>query len=255
MKIISSFSDYYDGVSNSIGVDADDLTYVRRSLNIECGKLSVREVFDYQNSIPCSESGYGHLVSPIAIFFCGKAYSVLQYDGSIFTSYDSLYLHVKDRAFKNNSNATGLLEMFDEADRTIAIKGEKFYSNFFTYFKRLSSSSWEKVRQGKDIDHRIFREVKAPVFMITKRYFSREMSLITNPRLEHYRFGHFVDAFQAYQEIDMFLGNNMVEPIDNSINRTDELIRDSKGFDKNSFKNLSPGGRKSRREKKKKNIV
>jgi hypothetical protein len=59
---------------------------------------------------------------------------------------------------------------------------------------------------------------------------------------------HF-DPFTAFQEISMFLGNQLAETDD--AQRTtgdDRIIAQSKGFDDQSFRTASPGERKVRRK-------
>ena len=109
---------------------------------------------------------------------------------------------------------------------------------------------WEKwlkdYAEKMVLPDKVFREANSPI--VVNNYHAGK--LIINPCLKDYDFAQMVDPYTAFQEIDMFLGNNMVDQVDPRVNRTNEEIRDSKGMDKWSFRTPSPGN-KSRKQRKK----
>ena len=61
--------------------------------------------------------------------------------------------------------------------------------------------------------------------------------ILVNPELSKYEFAKIVDPYTACQEIDMYLGNVLVQDQSGDMSKiSDEDLRDSKGFDKMSFK-------------------
>ena len=72
------------------------------------------------------------------------------------------------------------------------------------------------------------------------------VTTLTNPCLDRLGFKKIVEPWQAYQELEMFLGNTLVErevmPL-----QSDVAKRDAHGFDDKSFKQVSPGKKANRR--------
>ena len=70
------------------------------------------------------------------------------------------------------------------------------------------------------------------------------MSCKINPRFADYKLQSVFDPWTAYQEIDMYLNNQLAVNMEPTLERSQELIRDSKGFDDWSFKQKGPKARK-----------
>jgi hypothetical protein len=93
-------------------------------------------------------------------------------------------------------------------------------------------------------DHTIFHQFKVPCFLYN---FGR---LITNPCLKDLQFYKVKDAYQTYQELDMYIGgvlaNTQVIPP-----MGDLTLINARGFDaKTSFRMTSPGKKYNRRNNK-----
>ena len=91
--------------------------------------------------------------------------------------------------------------------------------------------AWELVQRR--IDDTPFLTFRSPVL------WRREDELVTNPILKALQFASQVDAYAAWQELSMFLGNNLVSSVGKAPRPiSDELKAEAKGFDKKtSFRN------------------
>jgi hypothetical protein len=98
-----------------------------------------------------------------------------------------------------------------------------------------------------DLDS-VFVELNSPIFIIRRGNFcpnrgkqshvnySDYGNLIINPCLRDFGLQSSFEPFHANQEIEMYLGNQLTQRDSCDIKRTDELIRDSKGFHGMSFR-------------------
>ena len=60
--------------------------------------------------------------------------------------------------------------------------------------------------------------------------------LVINPELRLYNFVSQADPYSAYQEIERYIGNDLVQQEDPTNKISDEIKRDLKGFNDWSFK-------------------
>jgi hypothetical protein len=83
----------------------------------------------------------------------------------------------------------------------------------------------------------IFISLDTPIFIIPgKNILRKDPRIIINPNLKEYLIQKKFNPVNTYQEIDMYLSNILTCSENHDINMTDELKRDSKGFDECSFK-------------------
>ena len=219
----------------------------------------------YNNWSRRSYYGDGQLT---IVGFCGKKYILYDIDGRIYTSVTEFFESVDkgtsvdnfepidcfgDRA-KKKGRAKRLKEHRDfvafkrEQDRRV--RGLAKDSNEWSasrnnfYFTEIGWKQWqESVRNKMVIPDETHRYWKTPIIAWNNEY-------VINPCLKELGFQKIVDPYTAFQEIDMYLGNNMADQFDPTLGRTDNEIRDSHGMDKWSFRNPAPG-RKKRKQKKK----
>jgi hypothetical protein len=74
-------------------------------------------------------------------------------------------------------------------------------------------------------------------------------TIVINFCLKTINFHKHLDQFQAYQEIEQFLGNTLVKR-EKIIELDDKSKRNARGFDDQSFKSLSPGKKAKRQANK-----
>lgn len=86
--------------------------------------------------------------------------------------------------------------------------------------------------------YKLFIDYKIPMFLVYSSHNSSYSNheVIFNPILKDYGVQKIIDPFTIYQEIKFFLSNDLVEDPMKNFQMSDNLKRDSKGFDKWSFR-------------------
>ena len=76
----------------------------------------------------------------------------------------------------------------------------------------------------------------------------RRVEVVTvNARLADFEFQSVVDPYTAFQELSMYLGGVLGRPEMEHAPIPDDAMRDMKGFDEQSFKQIAPGDKKRKR--------
>jgi len=222
MRIISSFYDYYDK-GLAFGFDPN-LVYVRETKILKAGWGEPGA----NNSLvamlsPLSIGPRNYSLTQAVIGFCGKMYPLFRVSfgyktNKTYYSFDSIQndldngVFVSEYPYRNYElhNAMQLI-----VDRQYAKYG------------RLELGS-------KEITDEVFRKHKAPILLAD--WEGNSPRLTVNPRLNEYSFITQVDPVTAFQELAMFVGNNLVDQKDPNPKLSDEVKRDIHGFDKFSFR-------------------
>jgi hypothetical protein len=107
---------------------------------------------------------------------------------------------------------------------------------------------------GKRFDE-VFIEIDAPTFKVeyvaaNKRgsSSSNKIRCTLNPCLRADSFQKIKTPVEAFQEISMYLGNQLVHQMDPVSACADEILRDKKGFDKWSFRRHKEESKKLRKK-------
>ena len=262
MRIISSFKDYYD---NSGYADHDPkLLYVRETKEIDIttnlpfvlqskkGRSSFKEIAEYKvineciKNIPriCGKHG--------VICFCGKLYPFYQiiYDSTnpkkfvkTYFSFESMFDAVYSESFlemitQHEVKTNEKLAVKIAKDTIEAIKQRISGDHFNDYTRKWNSKRYlehDKEYVGKNIGDAAFIKADCPIILcLDDNYYPHR--LILNPRLNELGFVQKLDTVSCFQEIEMYLGNNLAKQIDPSVNFSDELKAEIAGFDKFSFR-------------------
>lgn len=239
MRIISKTKDYYDGVQ-SLGYDPD-LCYVRKTEK-EYGeyfyeRLLREEVRFFENSPALS-------INSFIIGFCGEIYVCVQvmHNGEHYYCYS---IDDMDKVIKKIGIKRIQKEYYGEYEkkytRTLFNRNHlmsKFDDDLMNNPETYYFMNPSKKKYNKNSLKQIFITMKVPIFVIYKKYKNNKQTLLLNPLLKNYEFQKMKDPYTAYQEIAQYisgvLGVNSPETIDIS----DEDMRDKKGFDKWSFKKM-----------------
>lgn len=226
MKIYSKFKDYYDSALSSFY--SEDIVYDRRQETLEHQHIPELDnfVWDYNEKNPGKRCYWSKAVKLIG--FCGKWYYVPIQDwgkpiGPILTL-DEL---------NENNEKNGLFGDMTDNQKEKMCKSSAFYN--------IESG---KMNGTETQDNGLFLKYKSPILEIdyeTKPlpFFSQRgvYKVKTNPELKQYGFAKKIDPYTAMQELEMYIGNVLTNnespkmPVG-----TDDEIRDSKGFDKYSFR-------------------
>lgn len=106
--------------------------------------------------------------------------------------------------------------------------------NLFSDYKAIMNSEYLKS---------LFLREKEPVFFYMQGMFGynwriyRKYNILFNPMLKHFNFQQVKEPYTAYQELEMYLGSQLVEhPKTDPTTGSNEVIGRSKGFDEFSFR-------------------
>jgi len=207
MKIVSKFKDYYDSVGAK---DRDPVPFYDRTtkeINVYESERSselnaIKPVTNLMRMMPPSSFSRRGVLA-----FCGALYP-------FYTGGDRYYWDC-----------------------------EKIMPREDKHKYRLNKKSWQKFLVDSSglaaLDASMWIYFKTPVFLLLEEggWSHSRNSFFLNPRLYKLNFAKKVNPYTAYQEIDMFLGNNMATQEDPNANVTDALKAHYTGHDgKYSFK-------------------
>lgn len=240
------FKDFYDGMCYGVGDNSIfyDRTPTFHSLpNSELNQYH-KLVNDHYDTLTWkNQIRYSSYINTALLGFCGKVYP----------------LYYANRVRRLSVN---LLELWQE---DIDTYNKKYSIKPF----KLNPRHFSTVEPIEHLQH--FIDVKAPIFiycdykkdpgLFTTHCYSKQppvfqdsltsglvnITTVTNISLQKLDFHRFLDIYQTYQELEMFLGNVLtkpeVMPVLSNVGK-----RDSHGFDNKSFKQVSPGKKFKRRQ-------
>jgi hypothetical protein len=243
MKIYSNFKDYYD----SVGVwDTDPLpVFNRQTIEWDMEDYTsqqtrlIKSFFpkDWKMPEPLPTKGiifdhrsYSSVHQRGVVAFCGKLYPFYQVyvGGNVGYKYcytfDQYVDAIKLEDARYLKAALNSLETNTFISREFG-GSQKYHSSEF--FNR---KTWDKFIKTTNFDVPVekFREVGSPILLLDGTI---------NPQLNKLNFQSVIDPYTAYQNLSMYLGNDMVDlsssdpkPI------TDKMRAETKGFDDWSFR-------------------
>jgi len=230
MRIISNFKDYYDS-AQAYGFDSE-VIYQRRCEFHELHFPKWKHLFE--DVAWCGFDDHFTVSFPL-ILFCGRKYPVI---------FDNVFL--EDFTPEKASSQRPQEEPF--------IVGSDLSPDLESAQKINAEIS------GHVISSEIHLQLATPIIFLyqdtTPLRGEGRIFAITNPRLANFNFQSIFEPFACYQEIAMYLANQLAKP-DIAPLRTgdDETIARAKGFDEKSFRTAAPGNkklnRKQNRERKK----
>lgn len=239
MRIISKFKDYYDGIQG-LGFD-DKLVFVRHTDNII---VKEKEIEEYLNKI--SYKGFSSYKSDeyrakqmFSIPYWEIKSNLLIFCGKIYTYYVASFIHNDNKIYAWSIN--DLIKYFKlniEYSKSTTHWQPLFWNknNFTNEYSRLETSF--KANINTDISDFCIK-YNCPIILCEEaEKYSHKIKLILNPNLKNMNFQRVFNPYQAYQELEMFLGNVLVNDNDKMIKLSDEDRLYKAGFDKWSFRKM-----------------
>lgn len=254
MKIISKFSDYYDGLQSH---DASMGVYERKT-----------------QAIPVDWVGYGNSVTARTqtwelatglIGFCGKIYPYIKYDHKkndapdiheymySFEDFEKVRCAVKDVKASRYvwTGMSDLMKRWDGRDNA-KLWYEQAWQTLIDKEHHWGGNG--RIKQYV-VPKDVFIDHKVPYYAL--KYVGRDYDaddagyrLVLNPVLADYKFYRVMDAYTAYSSIEQFMNNQIVRPDDPYIEPVSDKIKaESHGFNSESFR--KPKGEKTRKGKRK----
>jgi len=229
MRIISKYKDYYDGVGAG---DLDPIpVYERHEKKIELiqpfpndWRHSKYLIVNRNNKV----DGYKSKLVERSLYtyvigYCGELYPILkvvQDEGSIskyWYEYDvsTILDYVKTNRWQGIHRYKEILNEWLELIKTLKLQD-------------------------------IFKEHNVPVFIFdgfeidTRKGTQPVLHVTLNPRLRKYEFYKIKDAYTTYQDIRMYVGNDLARDTEVNVpTGDDKTLAESKGYDKWSFRKES----------------
>ena len=243
MRIISPhFHDYYDSAI-SLGHD-DRVIYHRDPIEIATGKGIndpavkahhwMRPKLQLQPQ-PIKIKNHGEIsVEEVSIFFCGKLYT-----GVRVTHAESVYSVAKRDTFYTEESLTKFLGKFGLELESIYRSHRRQTKAYMSRWLPFSDTPHEIGETSSDaLTKRAIDGKIVALSFVNHGYYFQQYTIIKNPRLSDFDFYRVKDAYQAFQEIDMFLSGVLAPENRPMVVIDDRYKRDEHGFDKWSFKKL-----------------
>ena len=259
MHIISKYKDYYDGVAGSVGIDKT-CRYMREPRYVSYDFKDISHINGWQARyhLPTFKSDdagrwYKHPK--------GKAdyynYFIIGFCGKLYIGYYFKWKGTKE--YYSNPEGTDDVELITYDPKKIIDLTFNFKKNDSDTKKAIAEfkSTWDAIHKTDAIE--IFREFKAPVFVNDPNcQLNKEIAYTTeqanewhptqvNPTLKTYQFAKIFEPYMAFQELSMFIGSVLVNPENNMVEVADEYRMASRGLDKTSFRQDTPGRKKENR--------
>jgi hypothetical protein len=248
MLIIAKKSekDYYDGVVGTVGVDKT-IVYDREIIEIEADNMpdlfkrkTFYASFREREDNPFYQLSNSRLKKKYHKQYPHNSYFILGFCGK-------LYIGWKLYSIKESTNRNSYNYDFNNVITTITydldyikelFEEKTWHGNLYdnlNYISNYDAMDW-------------FRNMKAPVFIYDYDYDRTHVDVnrygweknnskfFINPLLKDYEFYKIFDAFQAFQEISMFLGGVLGRGEKDIIEVADKYKIEQHGFDKWSFR-------------------
>jgi hypothetical protein len=244
VRILSKFHDYYDTALGH-GLDPDRL-YSRAPRRL---RLEPRFWPGSPAVIPTSKFNWSQRgARSLTLGFCGQHYPLwMPFDWPF--DEESLTAHIREASCLTLEEAIEAQVAADE-DREDSRRYRKHWADQLRV--RMKDHD-RRVREAPE-DARPFRFLQSPVYAMIAYggswyHEAGELDIVTNPRLVNLGFERTLDAYSAFQEIAVFLANELARPDDAPLTTGgDDVVARSKGFDEASFRNAKPGQKKLNRQ-------
>jgi len=275
MRIISDFKDYYDSVQG-YGMDPA-LVYVRKQeqFSVEIRPYEDRKAWmppGMEEAIQVPFEILTKLPTPLVewdgkwrttrvdidvtvklIGFCGRLFPMIEVDGKTFHSTEKMEAGLSVAFLKEHQiNRKRLSALLDKE-----YKSYRSYGRWSLPRHSLTHANWQFAISDladKRFDS-VFVELGVPVFKLeyTPRVGHKDPSVFRctlNPFLKPEQFQRIIGPAEAFQEIALYMGNQLATQPDPTSNITDEILRDEKGFNEWSFRRHKEESKKFKRKRK-----
>lgn len=252
MRIKSNFHDYYD-CGQRYGQDRS-LVYVRyaeeryaeRGWGGSRGKTTGLPFAPTTYSAYVWQAGSDTInISSFIVGFCGKLYGGLKVwgrdkDGNEFKAI-CYTAQAVDKVIQSRYKKSHVDEYFRKPRHHMAIAYRHSWSRYPTqlgvadFFKRVAKYD----KRYRDF----FVDKKCPIFVAEER--SETPYAIYHACLKGYEFFRVIDAYTAFQEVAMFMGN-LASPEKDMIQTSDEVRLEAHGFDKKESFRKPPQNKRKR---------
>lgn len=262
MIVSSEFIDYYDNIGASAGVDRQ---CVYNRVTRAHGKESLPfplDLWERQNSVWMNR-WFNHVLgfksntclpktNTFALFFCGKVYTGWVYDG----------LNGRVTAWSSDELDAAKKGLDLERERVPGVNTGDMFALLDIFEKnRVSLRDWLDIEAVEC--HHVNRQLCSPVVAVKvsnecgRRDETRvapninegDHNVIVDPCLQDIGFQRVVDPWTCWQTIHQYNSGVLGKSETETVEISDQHMRDAKGFDEWSFKNRGTAKRRKRKKK------
>lgn len=218
MRIISKFSDFYDGVMRT-GMDKE-VVYVREKKDV-----LLKKPFDIDFSTTDSRSwSNGQIVDTykvctVFLGFCGSIYKIFT-----VTSDEWRYVFYNYEEFKTFMLNSNMGSKYDFRE------GNWWPSKYYKFRNHDTSKMTE-----------LFHQFQTPLFLLNHEYYYSKPGKTTitlGPCLKDLKFQTIKDPYTTYQDIFQYVAGTLNKPENKMVEISDKDKISKHGFDRWSFKKL-----------------
>lgn len=245
MRIISKHQDYYDSAA-AFGIDKSINLVRTQTSYVQPVKLGNHNVSLYKLPTATART----LLQLKLIFFCGELYPIVKTE---FTdpkgrSINSGWLHSLDdlhewmldnKKFLRGTRALSLVE--DPHKEALHI----IYSAHHSIMEWFNDNPY-----SKEMAIETAFKNKVPYFMVEpdSLLYNAKAEITEYPVLKDYNFPKLFDSYSAHQAIEMYITGVLGIGEADTVEVSDDIKRDSHGFDNKSFKTTAPGKKHKRKK-------
>ena len=219
MKIISKYKDYYDSIVNTVGIDNAIIFERHQSEENEIILDDLYTPLKIDDSNKTSQNNHETISYHFKLLgYCGSIYPCLQINKSYYHSYNNTQEFIYDIDIIKEI----YFKLFNQKDKYIA-----YHHNWNNYISQLSNKKLLN----------LFLDKKIIAFVIYKQGLTNWSSgskticcISYNPILKDYHFFKVKDAFTAFNEISIFVAEQLNTEI-SDFKMSDKQLVVSKGFD------------------------
>ena len=196
MKIHGGKKDYWD-TALGYGVDPT-LHYNRKEKELDYGNLKAAlptELTRFLDHNAGCGSWHRNIVDRFVIGFCGRIFPCIYVERALFAR-GPLEIHYLYDA----ENAIQVLDLKD-------LDHSSWFRRHWRGMDPLKAKEFYSFTNS--VHDEIFAEINAPIFTLKTKN-GRDHIISTNPNLKELQFYKIVDSFTAFQEIAMYLSNQLV---------------------------------------------
>lgn len=228
MKIHSSFKDYYDSLQSKTD---DGIKFVRETKELGAPNKALSQITDGVLRIGRGDWGL--------IGFCGRLipfYRVVDTEKLWKKDYQGKSQFCTTSTSRQIYSLEEVLPYFPDSNGHLHHLHQYPWEGHVVWDKPNFRKSWPQMtsflKSKEDPD--LFRELDCPIFIIEDDYPGPTLTI--NPRLNTISFQKVVGPYQAFQELEMFIGSTLAKQTDPEVHISDELRAESHGFNKWSFR-------------------
>lgn len=239
MRILTNFQDYYD---KGLMYGIDELIVYKRLTS----KSMIKESY-----IPSTARFYDHIVRPFVIYFCGESYMGIRFEevGFDFESKHgkiAIYnTNILDRFLSSVEERNKFIYNFNKYETPEKLKKsttlfvEHWLNNFktkYSYRNKREESLLEPLYNKKQINTWCTEQSlnnNVPYFVLyveEESKYHKKSYIEYNTQLKMWDFNKVKNPQEAFQEISMYVGSVLQQPVNPMIEISNEEMAKKKGF-------------------------